>query len=112
MDAHAHARRLVRSGLYSDALKVLEGPHQPSHHHSVMQLKAEVLQHVGEFERSRATIRQLLKSHGLTARHRAGIEQTLGTLSLFEGAVDEGIAHMQRASVLAAECGDHERMCW
>src|SRR5438132_9394770 len=112
MNSLALANQLATTGQFGSALRELENGRIALPDRLAAQvLKAELLEQVGRYEQSRASVTLLLKSRDLTPPAKAACEYILGELSRRDGRTDLAVVHYERASSLATEGRDLERLC-
>jgi tetratricopeptide (TPR) repeat protein len=104
---------LNAEGRFIEAMAALERSHpDPNSRGARLVLRAELLERAGRFGQSRATIAQLNKSMGITAKEESSCEFVLGKIDSEEGATESALTHLQRAVSLASDAGDLRRKCW
>ena len=99
--------RLTRLGRFGDALRALEEgrPTTPARTGSEV-LRAGLLDQVGQSERARALATTLLKSKQLSTSQRSECEAILGRVLFDGGDTEAGLAHFQRAALIAQQAAD------
>src|SRR5689334_24659108 len=94
---------LRESGYFSQALKTLEEVAvKNGERPSASTLKAELLERTGAYTQSRSITEGLLASKHISVADRSTCELVMGRLELEVGAVDSGIAHLQRSATFAS----------
>ena len=97
---------LIRLGRFGDALRALEdSKHIPARAGADV-LRAQLFEQVGQYGQARVVAATLLKSKNLTASHRSECEAVLGRVLFDEGETEKGLAHLQRAALIAQQAAD------
>src|SRR5258708_15988315 len=97
-------RELKQAGLYSEALKTLDGEQMPATLRFASEvLKAELLETTGNYESAQALAGTLLKSRLATDPDRAPCEYVLGRIDTKLGDMSKGVGHFQRSAMRAQE---------
>ena len=101
------------AGHFASALRTLDETRIGTHERTTADvLRAELLERIGDYPKSRSLTEILLKKGNLLIGDRSACELVLARLELELGNVDEGIAHLQRSITIASECHDIARVCW
>ncbi|MES1255535.1 MAG: sigma-54 dependent transcriptional regulator [Acidobacteriota bacterium] len=75
-------------------------------------LRAELLERLGQYEKSSALAESLLRGKGLSPSERSSCELVLARVNIEHGHSAIATAQLQRAVTLALEGNDQERACW
>ena len=104
---------LWESGQFATALRALDDIRIGAHERTAADvLRAELLERVGDYPKSRGLTDILLKKSNLLTGDRSACEMVLARIELEVGNVDQGISHLQRSITIASECHDIARVCW
>src|SRR5712691_5802963 len=102
-------RELKQVGLFSEAIKSLEGGQISARLRLPSEvLEAELLETTGQYEAAQTLAADLLKSRLVTNADRAVCEYVLGRVDVELGDLANGIAHFQRSASRAQEAKDIE----
>ena len=113
MTTLADVTALRESGCFSQALKTLdEVGVKNGERPTASTLKAELLERTGAYTQSRSITEGLLAGKQISVADRSTCELVLGRLELEIGAVDSGIAHLQRSATFASQGAELARLCW
>ena len=113
MDSLELANRLKRTGRFTQALGTLESIRLSQAVRLDGQLlKLELLERVGQHRQASELAVFLLKSRGLSPGQRSTCEYVMGRIAFESGDTDVSVARLQRATSLAIEANDMERLCW
>ena len=106
MESVEHVLPLVRLGRFGDALRALEDSKRISDRAGADMLRAQLLEQVGQYGQARIVATTLLKSKNLPASYKSECEAVLGRVLFDEGETEKGLAHLQRAALIAQQGAD------
>ena len=106
MESLEQALQFTREGRFGEALRTLEGGLSATAGRQSEVLYAELLARVGQTERADALAVRLLKSKHVTASQKSTCETIRGRILSDTGRTDDGVAHLQRAALIAQQALD------
>jgi transcriptional regulator with PAS, ATPase and Fis domain/tetratricopeptide (TPR) repeat protein len=106
MESVEQVLQLTRLGRFGDALRALDNSKPISARAEREVLRAQLLEQVGQYEPARILAATLLKSKNLAPSRRSECEAVLGRVLFDEGNTERGLAHLQRAALIAQQAAD------
>ena len=107
MESLESVHRAMRLGRFGDALRALNQVHAVTPIRSGMQvLRAALLEKVGQPEEALILATTLLKSKQLASADRSECEVIVGRILFDGGSTEDGLSRLQRAALMAQQCGD------
>src|SRR4051794_25541110 len=99
--------RLVHVGCFTDALNTLENNKLSASNAKEREiLRAEILERIGRPRDALKAVTSVLKLRQTAASDKSRCEAVIGRVLFDDGNTDDGLAHLQRAALIAQQCHD------